>query len=286
MKSFLNLPKFLEKKGKIILVGVVGLNISREEFYEKELTFQVSCSYGPGRYDKKYEEEGIDYPLPYVRWTEKRNFETILNTIRSKKIELTPLITENVALDDYKTIYDNINSSSSIASLITFPEKDKSKKPKNSLKIKSNNYNVNKPVIGIIGSGNFTKSVVIPYLISAKASIKCIASSKGLSSTYLAKKYSFSYSTTDYKNILNDEDVNTIVITSRHDSHAKFVLESLSKGKNIFVEKPLALNMKQLEDIIKVYNSKESSTIMVGFNRRFSPHAQEVKNSLEVVQGL
>ena len=111
------------KKGRVILVGVVSLNINREDFYEKELIFQVSCSYGPGRYDKKYEDEGIDYPLPYVRWTEKRNFETILDTIKNKSIELIPLITENVDLDEYKIIYDNINSSSSIASLITFPKK-------------------------------------------------------------------------------------------------------------------------------------------------------------------
>ena len=271
------------KKGRIILVGVVGLNINREDFYEKELIFQVSCSYGPGRYDKKYEEEGIDYPLPYVRWTEKRNFETFLDTIKNGKIELLPLITEKVKLDKYKEIYDKINSSDSIASLLIYPEDNNISLPSSVLELKSKNYKKNKPVIGIIGAGNFTKAVVLPNLIENKSMVKSIASSKGLNSTYLAKKYNLDFSTTDYKNILNDKDINTVIITSRHDSHAKFVLESLSKGKNVFVEKPLALNNKQFEEIIEVYNSKESSALMVGFNRRFSSHALEIKKQIKDV---
>src|SRR5690606_10040420 len=156
--------KMSRKRGRIILVGVIGLNISRADFYEKELTFQVSCSYGPGRYDDDYEQKGIDYPLPYVRWTEKRNFEAVLQAISTGKLEVKSLITERVSLNDYKDIYDNISSQSSIASILEYPiESDSS----NTILVNTTNFEKGKGGVGIIGAGNFTKMTMLPVLKAA-----------------------------------------------------------------------------------------------------------------------
>lgn len=263
------------KQGRIVLVGVIGLNISRAEFYEKELTFQVSCSYGPGRYDEDYEQRGNDYPLPFVRWTEKRNFEAVLQSIASGKLSVKEMITEVVDLADYQNIYGNIGSKKSIASILKYSVAENAR-PLNIIELKPVNFSGSKGVIGIIGAGNFTKMTMLPTLKESGAGYKYIASAGGVTGTALAKKYGFSHSTTDYKQILNDADVDLVLITTRHDKHASMVQESLKAGKNVFVEKPLALNKEQLEKIICVY--KESNkALTVGFNRRFSPHSVKVK---------
>tara|TARA_Y100001970_G_scaffold281852_1_gene393490 strand:- start:27377 stop:29497 length:2121 start_codon:yes stop_codon:yes gene_type:complete len=268
------------KRGRIILVGVVGLNIDRSDFYEKELTFQVSCSYGPGRYDESYELQGIDYPLPYVRWTEKRNFEAVLNSMSNGSLKLNQLISEKIKIDDAKKIYSDIGNKGSIASIILYPEIEEKQKNKNIISIKNNIIKKSRGVIGIIGSGNFTRTTILPSLKNTNAKIKYIASSSGISGTKLAKKYNINYSTTDYKKILNDEDVDSVLITTRHDSHAKFVIDALKSGKNVFVEKPLALNETELDNICLQYNQVNDLSLMVGFNRRFSPHIKLIKNSI------
>jgi threonine dehydrogenase-like Zn-dependent dehydrogenase len=260
------------KRGRIILVGVIGLNISRAEFYEKELSFQVSCSYGPGRYDEHYEQKGHDYPLPFVRWTEKRNFQTILQAISTGKLEVKSLITERVPLADYKNIYDNISNKGSIASLLVYPEvSDRSYV----IHITSASFAKGKGCLGIIGAGNFTAMTMLPALKNAKATLVSIASAKGVSGTALAKKYAIAKSTTDYKQVINDPDVALVIITTRHNLHAKMVVECLQQKKHVFVEKPLALNDEELNEIIKYYDG--SATLTVGFNRRFSPHIQKMK---------
>jgi len=272
------------KQGRIMLVGVIGLNINRADFYEKELTFQVSCSYGPGRYDDQYEQKGIDYPLPYVRWTEKRNFEAILEAIKNGSLNVKDLITERVPLEDYNQIYNNMDSSHSIASILEYPGLDTEDLKSSTITLKDSSFIGQKGVIGIIGAGNFTNMTVLPSLKESGAKLKSIASSGGLSGTQLAKKHGISQSTTNYKTILNDKDVDTVIITTRHGSHAKFVVESLNAGKHTFVEKPLALNQFELDKIIEVYNSQQptakSQTLTVGFNRRFSPHLIKVKQSI------
>jgi predicted dehydrogenase/threonine dehydrogenase-like Zn-dependent dehydrogenase len=268
--------KMSRKRGRIILVGVIGLDISRADFYEKELTFQVSCSYGPGRYDEDYENKGIDYPLPFVRWTEKRNFDAILNAISNGQIVVDDMITERVSLENYSQIYSNMSGSKSIASILVYPEQNESS-AKKTINIVEKNFNQSKGVIGIIGAGNFTKMTMMPILKKINADVKYIASSTGLSGTFLAKKYQISKSTTDYHEILNDNDVDTVVITTKHNSHAKFTIDALKKGKNVFVEKPLALNSEQLSEIISLSNE---GTITVGFNRRFSPHIQSIKKAI------
>lgn len=268
--------KMSRKRGRIILVGVVGLNISRAEFYQKELSFQVSCSYGPGRYDEDYEQRGNDYPLPYVRWTEKRNFETILHSIASGKLHVKDLITEVVPVDDYQSIYREIGTKKSIASILKYNTSELVQ-PANTIELKSINFYGSKGVIGIIGAGNFTKMTMLPVLKGNGAGYKYIASAGGVSGTALAKKYGFSYSTTDYKEILKDKDVDLVLITTRHDMHASMTCEALSAGKHVFVEKPLALNHQQLEQIVDAYKQFNVS-LTVGFNRRFSPHAIKIKS--------
>jgi len=270
--------KMSRKKGRIILVGVIGLNLSRAEFYEKELSFQVSCSYGPGRYDENYENRGIDYPLAFVRWTEKRNFEAILQSISSGKLLVSEMITEVVPLENYLTIYGEIGSSKSIASILKYND-DNSVTPQNTIKLKEVEYSGQKGVIGIIGSGNFTKMTLLPALKGSGANLKYIASKGGVSGTAMAKKHGFSHSTTDVEDVLKDGDVDLVLITTRHNLHADMTIKCLEANKHVFVEKPLALNNDELDRVIKA-QEKSGKTVMVGFNRRFSPHAIKMKSLL------
>lgn len=267
------------KRGRIVLVGVVGLNISRAEFYEKELSFQVSCSYGPGRYDENYEQRGIDYPLPFVRWTEKRNFDAILQSISTGKLHVKDLITEVVKIDEYQKIYSAIGQSSSIASILEYPNRVES--TKNTIKVIDKNYHGQKGVIGVIGSGNFTKMTMLPALKNTGAHLKYIASKGGVSGTAMAKKFGFSHSTTNYQEILQDADIDLVMITTRHDLHAKMVVECLNANKHVFVEKPLALTPVELSQIISA-SENSNGTITVGFNRRFSPHMLKIKQHIGV----
>lgn len=266
------------KRGKIVLVGVIGLDIQRADFFKKELSFQVSCSYGPGRYDEDYEQKGVDYPIGYVRWTEKRNFEAILTALSTKRLQVADLITERVPLADYLQIYNKMGGGS-IASILEYPDT----MDWNQTVVSGKAYVAQKSsgVIGIIGAGNFTKMTMMPALKNSGAQYKYISSAGGLTAKSLANKYGFEFSTTDYHQILQDEEVDLVLITTRHDAHAQMVKESLQAGKHVFVEKPLAINEEQLEDIRQVYQSKEESlTLTVGFNRRFSPFIKHAKTLL------
>jgi predicted dehydrogenase/threonine dehydrogenase-like Zn-dependent dehydrogenase len=276
------------KRGRIVLVGVIGLNISRADFYDKELSFQVSCSYGPGRYDEQYEQQGIDYPLPFVRWTEKRNFETVLQAIASGRLAVAPYITERVPLEQYLHIYGAMGKKGSIASILEYPGLAHPLSAAASVvQLKEANFLPSQAVVGIIGAGNFTQMTLLPALKNAGASLKYIASASGVSGTAMAKKYGFSYSTTDYKQILQDEATDLVMITTRHQQHAAQVIESLQAGKHVFVEKPLALQVNELKEIATVYQGlKNPKTLTVGFNRRFSPHTQKMKQLLGKDPGL
>lgn len=265
------------KRGRIILVGVIGLDIKRSDFYEKELSFQVSCSYGPGRYDEQYEQRGQDYPLPYVRWTEKRNFQAVLEAISTGSIQVKPLITELVDLPEYESIYNQIGSSRSIASLLRY-QAERSEF-QNKIEITPSVFDKQKPVFGIIGAGNFTKMVIVPTMRKLGYNLKYIASEKGLSSTVLSKKYKIAFATSDYHQILADSEVNAVAITVRHNMHAQLVIEALQAGKHVFVEKPLALNNEDIDRIEEAYKSS-GKTLTVGFNRRFSPFAVRAKEMI------
>ncbi len=264
------------KRGRIVLVGVIGLDIQRDDFYKKELTFQVSCSYGPGRYDEDYENKGIDYPLPYVRWTEKRNFETILQAISMGQLNVKPLITEKVELENYNEIYGDMRKHGSIASIIHYPETSENK---STVKVTEKTFAQGKGKMGIVGAGNFTSATMLPALMKAKAKIKYIASAQGLNAKMLAQKANAEYATSDYRTILNDNEVDMILITTRHNLHASMILETLNAGKSIFVEKPLCLTKDELKEIEVAYaNASDNVTLTVGFNRRFSSFAEKIKS--------
>jgi len=268
------------KRGRIVLVGVVGLDLQRSDFYEKELTFQVSCSYGPGRYDDAYEAQGHDYPIGFVRWTEQRNFEAVLAAIADRRLQVQPLITEVVDLTDYSKIYGDMGRKGNIASILRYPEEPApAALPSSTVRLREQSFAGNRAVLGIIGSGNFTGAVVLPVLSKLKADIKYITSANGLSGTQLARKHGIAHSTTDYRLILQDPEVDAVLITTRHSSHAHLCIEALEAGKHVFVEKPLALNTLEINAIAETLQ-RCAGTLTVGFNRRFSPFAQEAKQLL------
>ena len=267
------------KRGRIVLVGVVGLNMRRDDFYKKELTFQVSCSYGPGRYDEDYENRGIDYPLPYVRWTEKRNFETILNLLSVGSLNVKSLITDEYDLEDYDKIYGDMRKQGSIASILRYSDESELKE---SVSLATNGFKESTGKMGIIGAGNFTSSTVIPALLKAGADVKYISSrTNGLEAKNAARKMKAEIATTNYKAILDDPEVSTVICTTRHNAHAQMVCEALESGKSVFVEKPLCLNRDELDRIIETYGrTADGTTLTVGFNRRFSPFAVQMKKLL------
>ncbi|MHA7865495.1 bi-domain-containing oxidoreductase [Flagellimonas marinaquae] len=264
------------KRGRIILIGVIGLNISRSDFYEKEISFQVSCSYGAGRYDEDYEQKGHDYPIGYVRWTEKRNFEAVLNAISKKTLDVKPLITDRVPLNDYLKIYGDMGNSKSIASILEYSSTETQQ---HTIQLTKKTFKGQKGVIGIIGAGNFTSSTILPNLKKLGVHLKYIASSGGLSSTIMAKKYGIGNSTTNYHEMLKDEEVDLVLVTTQHHMHAKMALEAIQAGKSVFVEKPLALTQEELDQIVQARESSEVN-VSVGFNRRFAPLAQQMKKAL------
>jgi len=291
------------KRGRIILIGVIGLNLNRADFYEKELRFQVSCSYGPGRYDEAYEQKGIDYPLPYVRWTEQRNFVAILQAMAGGQLVVAPLVTERVPLDEYKRIYAHLGQSSSIASILVYPEADPTLDATraalkgydrtvtlqpanlNAANLNAATFTPGSGGIGVIGAGNFTNMTLLPTLNALHAPIKTIASAGGVNALSLAKKYGIPQATTDLEALLDDPSIDLVIITTRHHQHAEQVTQALRKGKHVFVEKPLAITQASLEGLIDTWRALQAEspsmpTLTVGFNRRWSPHTQAIKRYL------
>jgi len=276
------------KRGRIVLVGVTGLELSRADFYEKELTFQVSCSYGPGRYDPLYEEKGIDYPLGFVRWTEQRNFEAILDMLADKRLDVTPLISHRFDINNAAEAYELLNGKGpSLGIIITYPQVEY--KPENdrivSLETGVLPSSMDKKidcVVGVIGAGNFTGMMLLPALKKTSAVLKTIASEGGVSSVYNGRKFGFQESTTDVNKILDDPEINTVFITTRHDTHAEYVIRALEHKKHIFVEKPLCINKEELYKLEKPIKSSDT-LLTVGFNRRFSPLTRKVKELLDSV---
>ncbi|MDH3719613.1 MAG: bi-domain-containing oxidoreductase, partial [Planctomycetota bacterium] len=279
------------KRGRIVLVGVVGMQMSRADFYEKELTFQVSCSYGPGRYDPEYEEKGNDYPVGYVRWTEQRNFEAILDMMADGRLQLQPLISHRFSIDNAADAYDIIATGDSLGVLLEFDDEAGDKQDSNNLANSAINVvqlnpdagkEPGEPVVGFIGAGNYASSVLVPAFAKTHARLKSIASATGVSSVHVGKKHGVESATTDADSLLSDPDINSVVIATRHDSHAAWVCNALENGKHVFVEKPLAINRQELESIVDSYNNLDSNPmLMVGFNRRYSPLVDKMRSLLE-----
>ena len=268
------------KRGRILLVGVVDLNIRRSDFYEKELSFQVSCSYGPGRYDEKYEQAGQDYPYGFVRWTEQRNFEAVLQLMSDRKLVVDDLITHRIPFENALEAYEILTKDpDALGIILQYSDKVDLSNVINIPVVKTTK-NV-KPTVGIIGAGNFSKMTLMPALSKTSAKLEYISDINGDSAWYVANKYKVSKATTDYQTVLNDPEVNTVLIAVNHNLHAKMVIEALKVGKHVFVEKPLAMNIEELESIYQTVRKIGDLSLMVGFNRRFSPHIQKIKELIK-----
>lgn len=277
------------KRGRIVLVGVTGLELSRTDFYEKELSFQVSCSYGPGRYDPAYEQHGQDYPLGFVRWTEQRNFEAVLDLMASGRLGVSRLISKRVPLDDAPQAYQSLLADrTQLGVLLTYSEATKTEATvvvplaagKGGSRPAQHIVPGNAPVAGMIGAGNFARLVLLPALAKTPARLKTVASRGDPSSALAARKFGFAQATSDYHAILHDPEINVVFIATRHDSHANLAIEALRAGKHVFVEKPLALSRDELAAIEEAWRAAPDRLLMVGFNRRFAPLAVQAQRLL------
>ncbi len=269
------------KRGRIVLTGVIGLNLRRSDFYEKEISFQVSCSYGPGRYDPAYEARAQDYPAPYVRWTVARNFEAMLDAIAQGRVDVAKLITRALPQAEAASAYDAIVKDSNVLGVVmTYPEQPAPVGRTTILKPSSNGVAAGPVVAGVIGAGNFTKLVLLPAIKAAGATMRSVASAGGVSSLHAARKFEADEATTDYRAMLADKSINTVFITTRHNQHARMVVEALEAGKHVFVEKPLAIDAEGLEAVRAARRAHPGSHLMVGFNRRFAPHTRKARELL------
>lgn len=269
------------KRGRIVLVGVIGLQLSRADFYEKELTFQVSCSYGPGRYENNYEEKGLDYPAAFVRWTEQRNFEAVLAAMSSGCLAVGSLITRRVPLARFGDIYNDL-AAGGLASILDYPVDGAAATRGHIVTVSQQSFTPADGAIAIVGTGNFTKMTLVPSLRASAAKVKYLVSASGVSSTHLAEKAGIPHSTTDYTAVLNDPDVRAVIISTRHNLHARQTVAALQAGKHVLVEKPLCLTKTELDEISAVVTNLPPGgpTLAVGFNRRFSPHARKIQELL------
>lgn len=282
------------KRGRIVLVGVTGLELSRADFYEKELSFQVSCSYGPGRYDPAYEENGQDYPVGFVRWTEQRNFEAVLDLMSSGQLDVDSLISHRFGLEQAEEAYDLLSSGEpSLGIMLEYPRQQGvgprvvSLSKDESAAAGANGKNSapasGKARVGFMGAGNYAGRVLIPAFKAAGAELHTVVSGGGVSSVHYGKKHGFLLASTDGKALMDDTSVNTLVIATRHNSHARQVLEGLQAGKHIFCEKPLCLTHEELAEIEAEAARRPEQLLMIGFNRRFAPHVVTAKGLLDTI---
>ena len=280
------------KRGRIVLVGVAGLALSRADFYEKELSFQVSCSYGPGRYDRSYEEKGNDYPVGFVRWTEQRNFEAVLDLLATGAIDFSPLISHRVSFDRAEEAYALIGSKEPVLGIVLQYSRADERNASTRLRTvqlapSTAPGKTTTAVLGFIGAGNYGTQVLIPAFKNAGGRLKTVASSAGVTARHAGRKFGFEQVTTDPRTILDDDAVTAVVVATRHNTHASLTCDALRAGKHVFVEKPLAIDAEQLAEIeatCRALSSRERAPlVMVGFNRRFAPHVVRMKALLASV---
>lgn len=279
------------KRGRIVLVGITGLELSRADFYEKELSFQVSCSYGPGRYDASYEDEGQDYPIGFVRWTEQRNFEAVLDLMASGVLDVKPLISHRFHIDSAAKAYDLLASNEpSLGILLRYSQDlDPAGSAKDQdacvIPLIEGSRTAGKGIAGFIGAGNYGGRVLISAFRDAGATLDTLVSAGGVSAVHYGKKFGFCRASTDVSGLLTDRNIDTVVICTRHNTHAAFAQQALAAGKHVFVEKPLCLTLDELAGIESAlregYSSNHQPLLMVGFNRRFAPQVEKMKWLLE-----
>jgi predicted dehydrogenase/threonine dehydrogenase-like Zn-dependent dehydrogenase len=284
------------KRGRIVLVGVTGLELSRDDFFKKELTFQVSSSYGPGRYDPNYEEKGQDYPVGFVRWTEQRNFEAVLDMMADGRLDVKPLISHRFMIDEAERAYELVGGAGPSLGILLEYLGDGSVLERRTVslttqtRVASNERNTGSAAISFIGAGNYATAVLVRAFKESGARLRNVASSAGVSGLHAGRKFGFEATTTDTDALFGDSATDALVITTRHDSHAHFVLKALDAGKHVFVEKPLCLTLDELVRIEEKYSELlarqgAAPVLMVGFNRRFAPQVQKMKQLLAGVSG-
>ncbi|NCX94196.1 MAG: dehydrogenase, partial [Gammaproteobacteria bacterium] len=277
------------QRGRIVLVGVTGLELSRDDFYKKELSFQVSCSYGPGRYDSNYEEKGQDYPIGFVRWTEQRNMEAVLDMMSRGALSVKELITHRFSIQEAEAAYLTLDSNpEALGIVLSYPEKLHERKRRAAVELQtslpadelarfSNEHGVS---LAFIGAGQYAARALIPAFKQSGASLHSVVSSQGVSGTVLGEKYGFLEATTDYESVLNNPNIPAVVIATRHHQHASQTIAALKAGKHVFVEKPLVITQTELDQVREAFENTHQQLLMVGFNRRFAPQVQRMKSLL------
>lgn len=281
--------RMCRKRGRIVLVGVVGLELSRTEFYEKELSFQVSCSYGPGRYDAAYEEGGMDYPIGFVRWTEQRNFEAVLDLMAAGSLDVAPLITHRFTIEDGGEAMSLLTSDApSLGILLNYPRAEPETKPTRRIGLrvpldKRKGTKPGKGVVGFLGAGNYAGRVLIPAFKAAGAHLHTVVSGGGVSAVHFGRKFGFSEAATEATAVLENPEIDTVVIATRHDAHAGQILAALGAMKHVFCEKPLCLTLDELAAIEAEAQSRPEQKLMVGFNRRFAPQVLKMRALLDPI---
>lgn len=265
-------------KGKVVSVGRVSTNFNRDIYYNKELDLRMSCSYGPGRYDMGYEEKGNDYPIGYVRWTENRNMQAFIDLLSKGKINMDNLLTHEFAFEEAPKAYDIISSSSEPFLGMVLKHDFENTNYSDKIIVNKSNIKVDQLNVGFIGAGSFAQKFLLPN-VADMANMVAVATNTGIKSKHIATKYKFGVSTTNGNKVIQNKDVNTVFIATRHNSHAAFVLEAIKNNKNVFVEKPLCLKEEELEQIRQEYE-KKSLHLMVGFNRRFAPQVKQIIDAL------
>jgi predicted dehydrogenase/threonine dehydrogenase-like Zn-dependent dehydrogenase len=280
------------KRGRIVLIGVTGLELSRDDFFKKELTFQVSCSYGPGRYDPAYEERGQDYPIGFVRWTEQRNLEAVLDMMARGSLQSDLLVSHRFALDAAEAAYELLGSTEpSLGIVLEYPvsratrDAGDARRKTITLAPRPSHGAKASASVAFIGSGNYASAVLIPAFKAAGAQLKTVASATGVSAVHAGRKHGFAEASTDIGAIFEDAETDAVVIATRHESHASLVLRALNAGKSVFVEKPLCLTLDELAAIETAHAVAGGPLLMVGFNRRFAPHVIRIKQLLSSVSG-
>lgn len=275
------------KKGRVIVVGAIGLELKRNPWYEKEIDLKISCSYGPGRYDPTYETEMLDYPFPYVRWTENRNMEEYLKLLAEKKVDFLALSPAEYPIENAPTAYEELKEKKPLAVLLRYDAKPAP--AENKIFVHAKKSEKDRIKVALIGAGAFAMITHLPNLEKLKNvfSLHVVCAKTGIDAKKAAKKYGASYCATDYREVLKDPEVDAVLITTRHDLHAKMALEALKAGKDVFVEKPLAVTKEELEEIKDFFrknsqiqdgdSSSATPLLTVGFNRRFSPFALRIK---------